>query len=117
MQVKDKDGVIKNRYVPPEFRKALEKFDLNQKYLNRVFNRKNLMLRIVEIVVAAFLSVALHSLAYNAGDKYDNMDLSQHESEIHFRMKNKLQMYDENELDFLNYFFRKMFYHFMSVPG
>ena len=48
------------------------------------------MVRSAEMMVAAFLSVALHSLAYNAGDKYDNMDLSQHESEIHSKMKNKL---------------------------
>lgn len=75
------------------------------------------MIRVAEMVMAAFLSVALHSLAYNFGDKYDNMDLSQHESEIHFKMKRRMQLYDENELDFLNYFFRKMFYHLMSTPG
>jgi hypothetical protein len=34
------------------------------------------MIRGAEMLMAAFLSVALHSLAYNAGDKYDNMDLS-----------------------------------------
>jgi hypothetical protein len=75
------------------------------------------MVRIAEMLMAAFLSVALHSLAYDFGDKYDNMDLSEHESIIHDKMKNKVQHYSENELDFSNYFFRKMFYHAMSREG
>jgi hypothetical protein len=69
------------------------------------------------MLVAALLSVAIHSLSYDYGDKYDNMDLSQHESLIHGQMKTKNLSYDENELDFTNYFFRKFFYHFMSSPG
>ncbi len=74
-------------------------------------------IRISEMVVAAFLSVALHSMAYDIGDIYDNMDMSQHESLIHSEMKNKMRNYDKNDLDFLNYFFRKLFTHLMSREG
>ncbi len=50
------------------------------------------------------MSVSLHSMAYDFGNKYDNMDLSHHKEE-------------DNDLDFFNYFFRKIFYHSMSSPG
>ena len=66
------------------------------------------------MIVAAFLSVALHSMAYDLGDKYDDMDLTQHENLIHYEMKNKYKYYDQNDLDYLNYFFRKLFTHLMS---
>jgi len=39
----------------------------------------DIYLKIAEMMAAAILSVALHSLAYDFGDKYDDMDLSQHE--------------------------------------
>jgi hypothetical protein len=71
------------------------------------------MIRITELLVGALISVALHSMAYDFGDKYDNMDLSQHESLIHYNIQNSR----EDELDFTNYFFRKVFYHFMSRTG
>ena len=56
-------------------------------------------------------------MAYDLGDRYDNMDLSQHESLIHQNMKRQVKDYSENELDFTNYFFRKLFYHLMSRSG
>lgn len=118
LQVKDRrTGETINRYVPPEQRKYYEKVDVNQKYAKFLFNRNNLVMRLTEVLVAAFMSVALHSMAYDVGDKYDNMDLSQHESLIHANMKQKVNDYSENELDFVNYFFRKLFYHLMSRKG
>ena len=32
--------------------------------------------RLTELLVASCISAALHSLAYDYGDKYDDMDLS-----------------------------------------
>jgi hypothetical protein len=68
----------------------------------------------IEMIVAALMSVALHSLAYDYGDVYDDMDLSQHETILSQRLASKTADYD---LDFLNYFFRKVFYHLMSREG
>ena len=69
------------------------------------------------MVVAASMSAALHSLAYDFGDKYDSMDLSQHENLVSGNLNVKSSNPQWNDLDFLNYFFRKLFYHFMSVDG
>jgi hypothetical protein len=54
--------------------------DVNQKFMMHVFNRKNLIVRTMEGLLAAFLSIAIHSMAYDYGDKYDNMDIGQQEN-------------------------------------
>jgi hypothetical protein len=118
VQVTDPDtGEKINRYVTPEMRKKVQKMDMSQKYMKQIYNRRNVSIRMAEMVVAAFLSVALHYLAYEFGDKYDNMDMSQHESHIHSMMRRRNQSYSEDELDYINYFYRKIFYHLMSRPG
>ena len=84
IQVKDPTtGETINRYVPPEHRKLYKRVDITQKYAKFLYNQKNVAIRCAELLLAALVNVALHSMAYDLGDRYDNMDLSQHESLIH----------------------------------
>ena len=56
-----------NKYVPLLQRKESE---------TTVKQEDSKTVRVIEFLVAALMSAALHSLAYDFGDKYDDMDLS-----------------------------------------
>lgn len=50
----------------------------------------------IELIVAAVLSMGVHYLAYEQGNRYDHMDMSQHEDLIHQIMKRKDTDYQEH---------------------
>ena len=57
----------------------LDDIDINQRNYKEFFNRNNLYIRIGEFFIAGILSAMIHSLAYDFGDKFDNLDLSKYE--------------------------------------
>ena len=104
-------SVTENNQTVNKFVPLVERQDFKD---TKVKQDDSKTVRFIEFLVAALMSAALHSLAYDFGDKYDEMDLSQHEYLVNDNLKTRGDM---NDLDFLNYFFRKLFYHFMSKPG
>lgn len=72
---------------------------------------------VTEVVATGILSVAIHSLAYDYGDKYDYMDLSIHERLLHNTMKSRYKKYDEADLDYITLMSRKVLQHVMTNPG
>ena len=98
-------GEIKNKLIPEEKREIDQDGDSD----SHNGTKNNFGIRVAEMAVAAAISVGLHSLAYDYGDKYDNQDLSQHENMLELQMNQGI-----NDVDFFNYFFRKLFYHCLS---
>ena len=147
LQVRDKEGKILFKQIPSEFSKHLQSADdqsvdeseveeLKHRYFETISDQYSLVetpgrsggklegflsknfydnrLLAIEMAVCALMSAALHSLAYDYGDRYDDMDMSEHEMIIGRSLMKTGMAFD---LDFMNYIFRKVFYHLMSSEG
>lgn len=56
---------------------------------NHWLKNHRVAIRVATVVFTGLLSVALHSMAYDYGDRFDAMDLSQQETNVHLKMKYK----------------------------